>query len=130
MQPGEELRVEVLHTTRDALVVPDEDRIGGGGGQQIHVLGRPAVVIHPAVHLGARVEADDARWTALHQGHMSASAVEVLSDVMPAVAGANHDSPPARPCPAGAVLAGMKHGSSEVIETRKLGPIRGPSRHA
>ena len=69
----------------------------------------PGLPSHPAAE---KVDMD--------HGDIGAAGVQVLRDIVAAVAGAHHQRLAALPGMAGGVLAGMQHRAREIVETRRL----------
>src|SRR4029077_4385413 len=88
---------------------------------QIHVVDRRALRVQPVEHLTGRDEADDGGGPPLYQGHrLRAVGVEILGDVVTAVAGA-HDHRPSTGVPRRtAELTGVHHLTLEGGQPRQI----------
>ena len=94
-QAVEQFLVELLRFLRHQRVALARQLQRHRGRDQVVVLER-ALVVGRIDQLRRGFDADDQRRAALHQRHLGAARIQVLRDVVAAVAGADHD---ARACP-------------------------------
>src|SRR5262249_4628267 len=105
LQAVEQRLVEVLGTLGEELVAVAREGERRGDREQIAILQRGALVVERIGQLCAGLDVDDQRRAALDKRDMSAARVEILGDVMAAVAGADDDGVAALPGLAVLVLA-------------------------
>ena len=101
------------------------------GCDQIVILER-ALVVDGVGELRRRLDIGDERRRALHQRHVSAARMQILCDVVAAIAGADDEGPFALPALAVVIPAGMKHCPGKIRQARNLRHIRdagNPGRH-
>ena len=95
---------------------------------EVAVLERRALaVVDAVIELRSRLYIDDQRRTPLDDGDESAAAVQVLSDVVRAGAGAEDIDGPALPFRAAGELARMDDRAAKAIQGRDLGNVRSPA---
>ena len=93
------------------------------GRDQIVILQR-ALIVGRVDQLRRRFDADHQRRGALKQRHMRAARMQVLRDVVAAVAGADHDRAFALPVLAIVVLARVHHRAAKILQAGNLGHAR------
>ena len=98
-EPVEQRLVELpaLLGERDVALAHQRER--HRGRDQVAVLGRRPFVVERVGELRARLDVHHQRRAALHQRDLRAAGVEILRDVVAAVAGADHDARACRSSP-------------------------------
>jgi hypothetical protein len=123
LQAVEQVLVELPRLLREADVALPRERKRHRGRDQVAVLER-GFVVQRVGQLRARLEVDDQGRAALHERDPSAARVQVLGDVVAAVAGTYHEDVPAPPGFAVVVLAGVEDRAGEVAQTRDVRQVR------
>ena len=114
-QALEQILVELLRFLAGQRVAFPRHLQRHRGRDQIVVVQR-ALIVGRVDQLRRRLDADDQRRGALHQRHLGAARMQILRDVVAAVAGADHDRALALPVLAVVVLAGMQHGAAKIFQ--------------
>ena len=102
------------------LIAADHQWIGRGGTDQIAIFQRRAFLIQRVIHLGAGLDADDRCGTALNDRRVHAMAVQILRDIVAAVAGAQNQRFLATPGCATFKPVRVKHVAGEILQARQV----------
>ena len=114
-QAIEQVLVQLLRHLGDSLVALSRQRQWHGGRDQVVIVER-SLVIRRVDQLRGRLDADDQRRAALNQRHVGAAGMQILRDVMAAVAGSDHERLLVFPILTVGVLAGMQHRAGEILQ--------------
>ena len=122
-EPFEQFLVELFRLLGHHGVALARQRQRHRGRNQIVVVER-SLVVGRVDKLGRWFDRDDQGRTALHDRHFSAARIEVLRDVVTAVAGADHDRALAFPVLAIVILARVHDLAGEIFQAGNLRQIR------
>ena len=123
-QAVEEVAVQVPGLLGEADVAFFGEGQRHGGRDQVAVLQGRCFVIQRVGKLRARLDVDDQGRTSLHQRDSCAARVQVLRDVVAAVASADDKGALALPCLAIVVLAGVQDLAAEARQRRDVRQAR------
>src|SRR5205823_13874514 len=104
-----------------------------GSIDEIAILQRRSFVVQRVGKLRARLDVDDQGRAALNERDLGPARIEVLRNIVAAVAGADDEGVPALPFLAVNVLAGVQNLAAEVAQRRDVGKVgvsAGPGRNA
>ena len=99
-----------------------------GYRDEVAILQRMSLVIERVLQLRARLDIDDHGRAALHERDLRPGRMQVLRDIMAAVARADDESVLALPHLAVVVLTGVQNPAAEVAQARNIRKARNPAR--
>ncbi len=123
LQAIEQVLVQFLRQVRNGLVAFFRERQRHRGRDQVIILQR-AFVIDRIGQLRRGFDIGDQGRAALNQRDLNAARMQVLRDIVAAVAGADHQRAFALPRFAVAILAGMQNRAGEIFQAGNIRQIR------
>src|SRR5262249_32934627 len=113
LQPGQEITVQILRPLGEEDMAFPGHRKRDGHRDEVAILQGRTFAVERVRQLRARLDVDDQGRAALDERDLRTTRMQVLRDIVPAVAGADNEDALSGPRFAVAVLAGVQHHPTE-----------------